>query len=333
MDSTGSRLGLSLGMIALAAPIVVLGLFVGSYAMVTAAPANSTSNPLAGVTFYNNPNSTANVAAAAAAESDPGAADTATLESLAEQPSAIWLLPEKFPADTVEADVAAIADAAADAGQMPVFVIYGIPDRDCKQYSAGGLPPGEYEAWVSSIASALTTRPSVVIVEPDALALAQECGNVEERVSQIKQDVATLSGTIATVYLDAGHSDWLKPAVVAELLNQVGVQNVRGFATNVSNYNDSAAEQAFGEAVSALTNGAHFIVDTSRNGVGSNGDWCNPPGRALGTTPEVTTDNGLRDANLWIKEPGESDGTCNNGPKAGEWWEERALQLAEAAGW
>jgi endoglucanase len=186
-------------MIALAAPIVLLGLFVASYAMVTAAPANSTSNPLAGVTFYNNPKSTANVAAAAAAESDPGAADTATLESLAEQPSAIWLLPEKFPADTVEADVAAIADAAAEAGQMPVFVIYGIPDRDCKQYSAGGLPPGEYEAWVSSIASALTTRPSVGIGEPDALALAQECGNVEERVSQIKQDVATLSGTIATV--------------------------------------------------------------------------------------------------------------------------------------
>jgi endoglucanase len=333
MDSTGSRLGLSLGMIALAAPIVLLGIFVASYAMVTAAPANSTSNPLAGVTFYTNPNSTANVAAAAAAESDPDAADTATIARIAEQPSAVWLVPERFPADTVEADVAAIADAAADAGQMPVFVIYGIPDRDCKQYSAGGLPPGEYEAWVSSIASALAMRPSVVIVEPDALSLAQECGNVEERVSQIKQDVATLSGTIATVYLDAGHSDWLKPAVMAELLNQVGVQNVRGFATNVSNYNDSAAEQAFGEAVSALTNGAHFIVDTSRNGVGSNGDWCNPPGRALGTTAEVTTDNGLRDANLWIKEPGESDGTCNNGPKAGEWWEERALQLAEAAGW
>lgn len=333
MDLTGSRLGLSLGMLALAAPIVVLGLFVGSYAMVAAAPANSTSNPLAGVTFYNNPDSTANVAAAAAAKSDPGSDDTATLQRLAEQPSAIWLLPEKFPADTVEADVSAIADAAAEAGQMPVFVIYGIPDRDCKQYSAGGLPPGEYEAWVSSIASALTMRPSVVIIEPDALALAQECGNVQERVAQIQQDIATFSSTIATVYLDAGHSDWLDAATVADLLNQVGVQNVRGFATNVSNYNDSAAEQAFGEAVSALTNGAHFIVDTSRNGVGSNGDWCNPPGRALGTTAEVTTDNGLRDANLWIKEPGESDGTCNNGPKAGEWWESRALQLAEAAGW
>jgi endoglucanase len=36
---------------------------------------------------------------------------------------------------------------------------------------------------------------------------------------------------------------------------------------------------------------------------------------------------------LWVKEPGESDGTCNNGPAAGEWWNERALELAAAAGW
>ena len=333
MDSTGSRLGLSLGMIALAAPIVALGLFVGTFAAAAGGSPAADPNPLAGMSFYSNPKSTAHIAAAAAAETDPDSAEAVTLAKIAEQPAATWLVPEKFPLDTVQADVAAIADAAAEAGQEPVFVIYGIPDRDCGNHSSGGLSETDYPVWVSAIATALSTRASVVIIEPDALALASECGNAPQRVAQIQQGVTSFASTVATVYLDAGHSDWIDAATMADLLNQAGVQQVRGFATNVSNYNTSAAEQKFGEAVSALTNGAHFIVDTSRNGKGTNGEWCNPTGRAIGTTPEVTTDGGLRDAYLWVKLPGESDGTCNGGPKAGEWWNERALQLADAAGW
>ena len=33
------------------------------------------------------------------------------------------------------------------------------------------------------------------------------------------------------------------------------------------------------------------------------------------------------DALLWVKHPGDSDGTCNGGPKAGMWWEKYALDL------
>jgi endoglucanase len=335
MDSTGSRLGLSLGIIALAAPIVALGLFIGSFTGgIGAAPtAAADPNPLAELSFYSNPKSAASIAAAAAAAADPESAEAVTLGKIAEQPAAIWLLPEKFPLETVQADVAAIADAAAAEGTEPVFVVYGIPERDCGNFSAGGLSETDYPIWVSAIASALSTRAAVVILEPDALALASECGNVPQRVQQIQQGVTTFASTIATVYLDAGHSDWIDAATMADLLNQAGVQQVRGFATNVSNYNSNAAEQTFGEAVSALTNGAHFIVDTSRNGKGTNGEWCNPTGRAIGTLPQVSTDEGLRDAYLWVKTPGESDGTCNDGPAAGEWWNDRALQLAAAAGW
>jgi endoglucanase len=39
----------------------------------------------------------------------------------------------------------------------------------------------------------------------------------------------------------------------------------------------------------------------------------------------------LVDAYLWLKKPGESDGTCNGGPKAGEFWLDRALELARNA--
>jgi hypothetical protein len=39
--------------------------------------------------------------------------------------------------------------------------------------------------------------------------------------------------------------------------------------------------------------------------------WCNPPGRQLGSVPQVLDNRG--DMGLWIKAPGESDGNCGAG--------------------
>jgi endoglucanase len=77
----------------------------------------------------------------------------------------------------------------------------------------------------------------------------------------------------------------------------------------------------------------HFVVDTSRNGLGPapDGGWCNPAGRALGLRPGDYTGVSRQDANLWIKHPGESDGSCNGGPAAGQWWGDYALGLAQRA--
>ncbi|RKN54957.1 endoglucanase, partial [Streptomyces klenkii] len=83
---------------------------------------------------------------------------------------------------------------------------------------------------------------------------------------------------------------------------------------------------------SELLGGAHFVIDTSRNGngpyEGTDEPWCNPPGRALGDAPTAGTGDPLVDAYLWIKRPGESDGECRGGPPAGQWWPEYALALA-----
>ena len=43
------------------------------------------------------------------------------------------------------------------------------------------------------------------------------------------------------------------------------------------------------------------------------------------------TGHPLVDAFLWIKQHGESDGTCQGGPRAGSWWTEIALELSRAA--
>lgn len=57
--------------------------------------------------------------------------------------------------------------------------------------------------------------------------------------------------------------------------------------------------------------------------------WCNPQGRAIGNLPTTQTGHSLADAFVWVKVPGESDGTCNGGPAAGQWWGEYALGLAK----
>jgi endoglucanase len=97
------------------------------------------------------------------------------------------------------------------------------------------------------------------------------------------------------------------------------------------------------------------VVDTSRNGQGpwtppagpypDPQDWCNPPGRGLGLRPTSDTGSDLADAFLWVKTPGESDGSCTRGldnggvdpewnlvdPDAGVWFPEQAVDLVRNA--
>jgi len=287
-------------------------------------------NPYAGADFYVYPDS----AAAVALKQSPSG-DIAAISRIAQTPAAIWILPEAHPVDTVADFVDRAASDAEAQAEMPVFVVYGIPDRDCQSESAGGLNAETYPEWVSAIGVGLVNHDSIVVLEPDSLSLATECGNVDERVAQI-QDASTrlmtanvmFSAPGPNIYLDAAHSDWLPAATMADILNRAGVSGVRGFATNVSNFNTTADEVAYAEEVSTLTGGAHYVIDTSRNGNGSNGQWCNPSGRALGESPAPASGSSAHDANLWVKNPGESDGRCNGGPVAGQWWLDGALALA-----
>lgn len=56
-----------------------------------------------------------------------------------------------------------------------------------------------------------------------------------------------------------------------------------------------------------------------------------PGAGPLGVEPTTQTGHPLVDAYLWIKTPGESDGECGGGPRAGQWWAEYALGLSRMA--
>jgi endoglucanase len=302
---------------------VALLLAAAAAVMLMVLPAERPDNPFEGRSLYVYPDSSA--ARAAAAESDT-AAKTA-FEQLASTPTAIWLLPEAHPTASVEGFVDRIMADAGSGGALPVFVVYGVPVRDCGQFSAGGLSAQEYPGWISAIAAGIAGRQVVVILEPDALALAPQCGTEIATSRLIRGAVQLLAHPATTIYLDGGHSNWLDVEQMAGLLSAAGVAEVRGFVTNVSNYNATAEEREYADRLSTLLDGAHYVIDTSRNGNGSTGEWCNPAGRAIGDTPSGVPGETAHDATLWVKNPGESDGTCNGGPPAGQWWREMALSL------
>lgn len=256
--------------------------------------------------------------------------DARLLERMLSQPTASWF--GDWNRD-VRADVNRLVTEAAKNGSVPVMVAYNIPNRDCNQYSAGGVgDAAEYRSWVRQVAAGIGDRDAVVILEPDAVALVS-CLTQEgqaERFSLIREAVSLLkkeSG--ATVYIDAGHARWVPEEEIAQRLHLAGVDLADGFALNVSNFLGTAENTAYGERVGRRLGNPHFVIDTSRNGGSvADGEWCNPAGAALGQTPTTETRHPLLDALLWIKRPGESDGTCNGGPPAGEWWGEYALGLA-----
>ncbi|WP_149184046.1 glycoside hydrolase family 6 protein [Streptomyces sp. TRM49041] len=266
--------------------------------------------------------------------------DAKVLRRIADRPAAVW------PAgDDPVPDIAkAVGGAAAGDRRTVVLVAYNIPHRDCGQYSAGGAPDAEaYRGWIASFAEAVGDASAIVVLEPDALAhLVDGCtagAYARERYRLLSEAVDRLKRQPNTkVYLDAGHPAWIKdPAKLVEPLRRAGVDRADGFSLNVSNFQTNDVVEAFGTELSGLLGGAHFTVDTSRNGRGplpGGGEeaWCNPPGRALGTPPTLRTGDRLVDAYLWIKRPGESDGTCRGGPSAGTWWPEYALDLARRAG-
>jgi endoglucanase len=120
-------------------------------------------------------------------------------------------------------------------------------------------------------------------------------------------------------------------------------------------WNTVGIDSRWASMLGSVQPATHFVVDTSRAGRGpwqttvaypDKQDWCNPPGRGAGPRPTTSTGSPLADAFLWVKVPGESDGSCNRGisgsttdpewggivdPAAGAWFPAQALQLAQLA--
>ncbi|HEY6089922.1 MAG TPA: glycoside hydrolase family 6 protein [Gemmatimonadaceae bacterium] len=301
----------------------------GSFVMpAPAAPVPVTGNPIFGASFWVNPASSAKITADSWRASRPS--DAAQMDKIAAHPQAQWF--NGWSTD-IQRDVSAAVGAVTAANALPVLVAYNIPQRDCGKLSAGGTTVEGYQIWISDFASGLAGRKAVIILEPDALS-NMNCLSAEDqttRVNLLQYAVQVLRAHGGIVYLDGGNSAWRSASDQAARLVRANVAAADGFALNVSSFQYTANSIAYGKSISAIIGGKHFIIDTSRNGLGPSPDnaWCNPDGRALGSASTTDTADPVVDAYLWVKTPGESDGSCGAAPAAGQWWADYALGLAQ----
>jgi len=257
-----------------------------------------------------------------------------------QNPAAVWLAWAGAP-DEVEGHLKSAN------GKTVTFILYMIPTRDCSALaSAGGAESLEkYQGIVDKIAGTISQYPDTkvaMVIEPDTVGNLITGDNEKcKAVHQLHKDAlayaANVFGNMSNVsaYLDIAHSGWLGwapekvAALIEEILSNAPNANIRGFTTNVSNYQSIEAEYKYHEKVSAALEevgifGKKFIVDTGRSGVNidaafaSSGTWCNFADAALGEPSRGSPDPEnmpLLDAFMWLKPPGEADGS-SKGPNA-----------------
>ncbi len=323
-------------------PFNLAGMLLSPVAIAATAPeAESVGTyPLKGTKFFVSPysESAQNVGLSCGAEY-PNAGRL--ISKLASQAQGVWF--GNWNTDPGH-DVASVVAAASLQQSVPILVAYNIPSRDCGGDSGSSMTSaGEYESWISSFASGIGDKKVVVILEPDALSQLKNNGCLNtaqqaERIQLLNYAVKTLQQNApkAAVYLDAGHDqqngNGIAAPDMAQRLTEAGVANAAGFALNVSNYDTTDSNTAYGQQISKLIGNKHFVIDTSRNGRGpdANFDWCNPADRGAGS-PSQGFGTGLIDGYLWAQNPGSSDGACNGAPSAGVFSAPIACTLAANA--
>lgn len=289
--------------------------------------------------YYVNPGSTA----ATWVTNNPMDARAPTIKSaVADVPTARWFTGTSQRTEHVRQAVIDFTTAAKNADKTPILVAYNIPGRDCAggASSGGAEDAGSYRTWIDAFVGGLSSRPAVVILEPDAIADIEclSAAKRSERVGLLKYAITAFKekAPSAQVYVDAGNAHWKPAPMMATYLAQSGVADAKGFALNVSNFYSTSQTTAYGNQINAALTAAHgytksILIDTSRNGNGADpGDWCNPPGRKIGSTQTAISPGVL---GVWVKVPGNSDGAssphadCHGGPSAGTFGPDLAMKL------
>jgi endoglucanase len=244
---------------------------------------------------------------------------------------------------------------------------------------APGANPSERYAQLQFAGGALATKaPHAAVYFDGTHGAWLGVGEAAYRINRASHDPATGAALGKGFFLDASNyrltaeaiqfGTWVSMCTAFATDAEEGGWRLGNFSWCASQYNpatgfalDYTPEYAasvtaqlqglMGTSVATLS----FVIDTSRNGQGpwtpaatypDAQDWCNPPGRGLGLRPTISTGTALADAYLWIKTPGDSDGSCNRGvagattdpewagitdPAAGAWFPQQALQLAQLA--
>ena len=228
---------------------------------------------------------------------------------------------------------------------VPELSTYDLSSHGCSHSSDPPGRVGAYHEFIQSLANGIGGYRAIIFLEEDAVmtfGCLSHKGRVE-RVHELRYAINVLSRLPhLVIYVDGGAADALSASRTARILRDVGVSKIQGFFLNSTHFDWTSREIRYGEAISGMTGGKHFVVNTSENGQGplkppnpvrqGNEILCNPPGRGLGPKPTFDTGYPNVDAFAWIAYPGQSDGACRPGaPKVGAFWAAWALELVQRA--
>jgi endoglucanase len=301
------------------------------------------SDPLLGAHFFVDPQSEA----ATAARAHPA------LRVIADQPGTARFGAFSFTSPYVPTIGTAVSRylaraAAEEPGTVPLLSTYRIIDGACRSHPNGDSPAQEqsYEDFIQGFAQGIGSYPAVLFLEMDSL-ITSPCltaNGLSIRLAELNYAIDTLTADCPhlVIYVDAGAADALRVRNAAHLLERAGVSKIQGFFLNSTHFDWTLKEIRYGEQISRMTGGKHFVVNTGVNGRGplrpknivkqGNEVLCNPPGRGLG--PKPTADTGFPNVDMfaWIGNPGESGGACVPGaPGTGVYWPAYALMLVRNA--
>ena len=250
------------------------------------------------------------------------------IDDLLETPVAQWLNgDEAYSRQLIRENI----DGGIENGQVPVFAVYNIPNRDLGGEASGGYDsPEEYLEWIEAISDEIGSDDSIVIYEPDALPAApmMEPDGQSERIDTMRSALELFrdNNPNTAVYLDAGNHAWNSAQTVASIIRDIDPDGmlVGGLSLNVSNQMSEASERNYGNDINQnLGRALKILIDNSMNGAENTDElrsnWCNIEGEHVGSLEDAYYDADAPVETMFIKVPGESDGHCGQSDKpAGE---------------
>jgi len=304
------------------------------------APAQGSGNPLAGLRLYVDRGSPSwHQWRHYSRTGQRGKA--ALVWKIAREPKAVWV--GRFTRPNFGVKIRRIFASAHAQGAVPVLTVLRAQSTRCSaSYDGGGrAEDARTRSWYRNLARVIGYDRVVIAYEPDSLGTV-DCQASSRRAARyrlLRYGVDALSrNPNATIYIEAGASDWEGASRMAKKLRNVGIAKVRGFMLNATHQDWTRANVRYGLNVSRLVGGKHFVINTAENGRGPihsflpNGrrltHWCNPPKRGLGPPPTTNTSDAMVDAYLWINRPGYAQ-ACQG--RAIAWYAPRALSYARYA--
>jgi endoglucanase len=297
-------------------------------------------NPLAGASFFVDPESEA----AHAAQSIPA------IGVIARQPGTARFGKFSFGKNGVPDIQTAVSRyltraAVTSPGTVPLLATYRILHGLCGHASDSPADAASYHDFIQGFASGIGSYRAVLFLEMDSLitmpCLSHHGQAVREHELLDAINILTADCPHLVVYLDAGAADALHARDAARFLRASGVAQIQGFFLNATHFDWTRNEIRYGRQISRLLSGKHFVVNTGENGLGPQRPrdivhqglevLCNPRA-GLGPLPTTATGYNSVDMFAWTSNPGESGGSCVAGaPPTGQYWPGYAKSLVQNA--